>query len=68
MAYILPIVYSEVYVKEDADITTKRKVYFLSSNYSLLACYALATLYYVVMNYSLKFLNVIGFLSHRDGL
>lgn len=37
MAYILPIVYSEVYVKEVADRTTKRKVYFLISNASLLA-------------------------------
>lgn len=37
MAYILPIVYSEVYVKEAADRTTKRKVYFLISNDSLLA-------------------------------
>lgn len=64
----MPIVYREVYVKEDVDITMKRKVCFLSSNDSLLVCYALATLYYLVMNYSLKSLNVIGFLSHRDGL
>jgi len=34
MAFILPIVYCEVYVKEDVDIIAKRKVCFLISNYS----------------------------------
>ena len=29
MAFILPIVYCEVYVKEDVDIIAKRKVCFL---------------------------------------
>lgn len=61
MTYILPIVYSEVYVKKDVAITTKKKVCFLISNCSLLAHYALATLHYLVMN--------VTFVSfHRDGL
>lgn len=53
MTFILPIVYCEVYVKEDADIIAKRII----SNYSLLACYGTATLQYSVMSY-LKLLNV----------
>lgn len=60
MAYIWPIVYSEVYVKKDVVITTKKKVCFLISSYSLLAHYALATLHYLVIN--------VTFVSfHRDG-